>query len=834
MTDKNLNIRVGIDAKNFDRQIQDLQRRLNQMQQTNQTMGQIQNQYGAGSRMGNAASGAFAAFNDQSIRELREKHNLNTTIMERQHRLVERKKKQLEEISKLEGSSGKEDKERLSRLKEEITLLERRTRIRAQENVMVSRAATQMGGSPSDFGMQGSYGPSGMNMGAMGRYRGFRGMGLGQGTSRFLTSFGGPIMAGAGMLAAGLPAFNSIRDEIAEKQRNEAMLGGSALRGSSREMREFASGRGSDAIFYGRERAEAAGILSKEYSNRRSRDVSKGLSNGIVGRTLGGVAAGAAAGAGIGAIFGGAPAIPGAIIGGGLGLLSPLVTDKQTRGAVWNSDEYKKSLMAEAMGRRPGLEEALKAKDPGREIGRQGFMQNVDRNLQLTRMLGGSSIYGNQGDPQSGFLYNQMTGAQKYGNLPVSEQQVIASANQITGAGGTTAAANRMSGTAAAFNRQFNINNAGSLMGTLSSAGMSPEKTEETTKRIFAEAVKIGVDASRMPQEMQRFANAAIKAATSGGGFSEEAIRRVGESTTGTSSVEIAAGLSAQQAYESRGREGSGYRGQLGFGFLNSGKLDSIVGKEAASKIRKDSKLMNRLNQLSPEELQKSPELLAGISSRLGISQEETLGMVRKLNAEKQTYMRPTESLLKEYGELASKYSSEEMKGMEGASALYSKIEDQLASEEGESFTKLGSAQRRARIKSMSTGISGQGAGSENQRYLDRMGSKFGEDLSPMVDIDATLNTQKGGAEELESANRTQGQLATIEQINKNIDSMKVTVDRQQALAELAANLFDKFAKSLAENKDAAANLDELAEALARFVEKSRSNGITSGEPAGG
>src|SRR5690606_5410102 len=97
------------------------------------------------------------------------------------------------------------------------------------------------------------------------------------------------------------------------------------------------------------------------------------------------------------------------------------------------------------------------------------------------------------------------------------------SSQSLIGAGATSEGARSLTGSALQFQRNARLGNAQQVMGQLSGTGMESSKTDQSVIKLMSEAVKLGVNTSTMPQEMQRMVGVTAQLASAGGGFSESA-----------------------------------------------------------------------------------------------------------------------------------------------------------------------------------------------------------------------------------------------------------------------------------------------------------------------
>lgn len=832
---KDIRIRAVLDDSGFDQKIRGIQQKLQQMNRMQQTATTAQTQYGAGSKMSGLSTAFFGDFNKESIGNLREAFNLNSRKLQHEERELKKKQKEMRELQKIDEKMNEAQKSRVKLLKDEIDMIKQKGRVTVEENNKIFQQARAMGSTGTGFKGVGAPPPVSGGVGGVGGPA--RGPGM-------LGRMGGMLrgIGGAALVGGALAGASNIMEDVFTRDRKIALASGTALTGAARELGGFYQGQGSEALFYAQERAAAAQMASKEAGTARMREIlggarsGAGMIGGLAGAAGGatlGAKGGAALGAGIGGLVGGVGALPGAVIGAGLGFVGGglagafggsaiaggLFGGERTRAALFDPEKYSKMVEAGAMGQREQIEAALIARDPTKYFARKSFMGNVDRDVAAQRSLGIDTDAGYYG--AGGFLQTQMGAGLEYGGVRLEDRDVLRSSRQITQAGGSTRAALELSGRAGAFNRQMNIGNTGQLMGALSGAGLSAAATEEATKKLFAEAVRRGVDTSKMPQEMQRFTQAAAQIATAGGGFSGRALTGVGQAMIDTSKVGIQAAATEFQQFQQTAKAGGGYEAQLGFGFFQGGDIFKGVegGQEAAKKIQGDSRFMNLLNQLSAEDLEKDPLLMKGLTEQLGVSEEAILDMMGEKDVYKQTRTKPETEALKKFGAISAGKTEKELLGTQGAGSALLETYIQRAASRGQEFTQQGTARRRAEVGLLARKSIGA-AGPD----MDIARAK----------VEEQLRTQQTQAGELELGARAGGQAELIKAVSDNTKQFADAAKLAANGGEMFARAFEAYNEALTKNGgEANAAIQALAEQLQKMSEAMDDNGYTSTKPSG-
>lgn len=137
--------------------------------------------------------------------------------------------------------------------------------------------------------------------------------------------------------------------------------------------------------------------------------------------------------------------------------------------------------------------------DPLKMAAVNKFSQNYMRDLQSQRMMGLSD----QGYFGAGGFQERMN---KGG---FNEELGLGMAGQIQGAGGSTRAMSGLAQTGLQAQRGFDLTNAGSVLGRISSSAGGDKSSEQIFRKLMEEAIKSGLDKSEFREEQRRFADAA-------------------------------------------------------------------------------------------------------------------------------------------------------------------------------------------------------------------------------------------------------------------------------------------------------------------------------------
>jgi len=542
-------------------------------------------------------------------------------------------------------------------------------------------------------------------------------------------------------------------------------------------------GRGYESAFFAQERAEAMQGAYRQTESQRVMDRVQAL-NPFSGRNFmgmaGGAYAGANIGAGIGAGFGmGFGAIPGAVIGGVVGGAAGLVgassTNERNRLALFDSENYEKMLTSEGMQDFKAREQAIIASDPFKSMGLRFAQSNQGSYLQTQRSLGlsDSGLLGSEDRP-SGFLGQNMAfGGQdpRFGQQTIMRnvQALISSGAQtgdIKGGG--------LAGLAAA-GQQYGISNSSQVLGKISGAGMQQQgTTDDAFYRLMTEAVKSGVNASEMPQELNRFVSVAADLASKGGGFSGSAAELFSAGIGDLSAQGIDAAKGFAEDFMSRSKAGGGIEGQIGYSFLMGDKAKGILGEEAFGAMSKNSKALNALNQLSLQDLERDPALKSSFAKLLNVDEEKLVQLIEEKDVSKQTISESAEEAQKMLG--AQVAGRKDIDTALGETSDYARSIVELGATRGAGFLGLTAQQRRAK----SLGLARTTVGD------DRTAGDF--------DPQSMLETQRGGAFEAMESQKAVGDQAGISNLTKSREGLSGASN----YLELIENSAKKFSENSA------------------------------------
>lgn len=603
---KEIQIRAKIDTTGVDQQLQSLQQKLNQMQRMSGIAAGAQEQYGAGSKMSGLTKSFFGDFNQESIRNLREVFNLNSRKLQNEEREMRKKEQEMRKIEKIDKAMTEGQKQRLKDLKDEIDLIKQKGRATLETQDQIARQAQRMGSDLSGFkGVGGRpeepQGP-GMNLGAMGQYRQYRGMGFGKGTSRAFIGIGGAM--GALGVIGGLGALGTsamdIWQEQAMKRGDIAMAEGAAAGVTSRTALEQQNpNQILQSSAFMQERAKALGIVGEELKTQRGRDIGSSV---ISGR--GALAAAGAHGLGLlGAKAGGAigtfiaPGI-GTAIGAGIGYAGGAalgylgLSGEKTRGALLGTEEYKQQMTAQSLARSQAIEEKLRLANIPKNLAFQAFQQRVPDIMKAETAFGAEAP-----QQQGGFLRSLVQAG-------MTGRTGMGIAEQMQRQGGITSGAGNIADIRQSYLlSQGGLGNAGQLTGAIRglAKGFGEQATENSIKKLFSEAVKFGVNDSKMVEEMRQFSGAAINLAMERGIRVEEAAGMISRSGMAKFSLpNLKAAQTALQMREQAAQEPGSMAFKMGFMATSQGQ-DMFGGLNRMSRLRMASLKPTDISRDNPE-----------------------------------------------------------------------------------------------------------------------------------------------------------------------------------------------------------------------------------------
>lgn len=690
--DKSIKFRAVLDSSGFDQQVKQMQDRLSQIMRQSSVMQTSQSQFGQGSGMSKLTQSFFGDFNKNSVNELREQFNLNVRNMQHQSRDLQTKEREMAKLAKLEETMTSSQRERLKLIKDEITAIREKGRTLVEENNKIGNMARGLGvDNLSQAGFKGTGTAPGPQQGFFGR--------MGGQVSNVLSQMGGgSVLAGIGTVAgriggiglAGMQVAGDYIDYQRTRDRQLARNIGQSVQSANVGFDSIMQKRGFMNSFENPERRAA---LQMAMSEREKAEMLNPLraSGSAIGNMMGYGTAGAIGGS----FFGPAGTAIGAIGGGLYGLGKGLFSGGAKSGyaQMFDKEAYNTAMGAETLGNFRENLTSLKMSNPGKFLGADIFSQKSQSLQQLQRQLNlsdsgimGGAVQGRAGaktvgdSPMSSLgagnyqtVFNEQTGKYEFvetqasvakrqdeinrqnknrqlgfleksmtdssGTMSFSEDRIRNNINQILQAGGSSDfVTQQMGATMAAEYQRGGLTNAAAQLGGISGTGnMSGDATGEQYKKFIAEAMRIGLDSSEFAKESTtaneevRRAMEAISNVYTRSGGAEGAVDVMAAGMLGGSGAQIAGAETAFGIRNQESGQGSGYRGALKYAYMNSQEGQADFGGLPQY-------LKNAFTSYNLENLDKDDPLIKEAADKLGISAEEMVGRVRKLQSSGENY----------------------------------------------------------------------------------------------------------------------------------------------------------------------------------------------------
>jgi hypothetical protein len=312
--------------------------------------------------------------------------------------------------------------------------------------------------------------------------------GFGSGVAGIL---GGPakigIALGSGVVLAGevLEKFNlAERSVLAAQGSSSGTLGSTAS--------NILQGRGLEDMFYASENSQAMKKAQEEISRTKRNDLIK-----MAGLTITALMGALLTASGIGALVG-VPLMSTAGIAASAAIAAGGYATAKSASALGSdvidrlSGEYDARIASQRIAAYEQNLEALKNLDPVKRSVFERYKQEFMPNLAVQRGAGLS-------DEQLNRILSQGT----EGGFTINQTREAIS--NILAAGGSTMSARRNALTVNQLQRNFDLTNAASVIGRLSALTSAPGQSEASVVKILAEAVSIGLDDSNYAAEQRRF-----------------------------------------------------------------------------------------------------------------------------------------------------------------------------------------------------------------------------------------------------------------------------------------------------------------------------------------
>jgi len=805
--DKEIKIRAVLSTDTFDKGIQEIQEKLKRItQQQNQGVG-AQQALGKDSVLGKYAQSAFGDFSKDAQKQLEQMYQTQRREAVNQNISLKGKEAELAKMAKIDGELTKQQRERVELLKKEIDLLKEKQRQTLGVAAETQKAIDKMKPKEDvpDAGGGGAPPPQG-------------GGGLKDHFSKFIKQVGV-----ASIISGALNAAMQTVDDMITRDRKINVNNAASLNIGSREMREQFEGKGSRGMFWLSERQRAMAAANQEQKSVSTMDTVRGWGGtALQGIGLGTMIGTGWTGIGLGTMIGTGwtgigLGVGAGLMGAGTAMKGGLVGDERTRAAMFDREKYK------ALNTREGLEKyeqnlaAEKAKDPRKALAQEYFENNRESLAGMQRQLGLNTDLALTGS--FGVLQNNMTKGAGFGGVNFNQATIEQQIQALASGGAMTEGMRELSGNAAAYNRQFNLNNAGSVMGRLQgNVGGNAAQTDEVYKRLLTEAVRSGVDASTMPRELERMTQMTAELISSGGVNAMGMEDVFGAGLGGFNQKSMQAAASAAEQFRSTAKEAGGWEGQMGMGFLQGGKAQELLrGKQLSAKD------MNYLNQLSYTEMDEQG--FQRVGEYLGIDAGKAKELLRQKDMYKQTRTGAEDvanqalgQFLKSKGQMSPEQLNEALSTGEGAK-LFTEAESQRGAR-GEGFMQKDVATRKAEILAQAR----LSAGIEDITTPQEAEGKVSEQM----------RKQEKRAAYIEEGSQATGDMTRMDALNDQLENLKKAAQNHTKYAEEYNKQFElllEATKKGASSMDAVAN--QLTELERKMREDSAQSGVYSGRPPG-
>jgi hypothetical protein len=583
----------------------------------------------------------------------------------------------------------------------------------------------------------------------------------------------------------------TIEDRIT-RDRKINMNNAASFNMTSREMREQFEGRGSRGMFYMPERARAMRAAAQEQGSQSTMDTVKAFG----GTALQGIGFATAAltgwtGIGLGAGIG--------MMGAGTALKGGVLGDERSRAAMFDRTKFNSIMNKEGMEKYEQNLAAEKAKDPRRVMAQEYFEQNRQNIAQMQKLMGvGDAEY--MGGGGVGLLQRNMKYGNQYGGVNFNQDTIQQQMAALASGGAMTSGIQDLSGAAATYGRQFNLSNSGQTMGKMQgNTGMNSSLTDLAYQRLLTEAVRLGVDASTMPRELEKMTQITAEL-TTGGGVNATGMGDIfGAGVLGYNQKALGAAASATQNFVATGKESGGWEGQMGMGYLQGAAKD-IVGRNLTTKE------MNFLNQTSGAELDEAG--YQRIADQLGVSPDQAKQLMMAKDQYKQGRTGEEDKAYKDLGEFIKGKSPDEIReaisGGAGGKLFTAAqmargqthgdfLQKDQASQMAEIITQANVAAGNTAAMDFGTAadkVAGVKSRKENRAAYVEEGAEATGDMSRMDALNEQL-------ENLKNAARNHTKYA--EEYNKQFELMVTATKAGASAMESVANQLSALEKKMAE-----------------------------------
>lgn len=611
---KEIRFSSSIDTKEFDRAIENMQRKLQQVYQRSDVSRQQLETKANASRAGfgqPVTPQDRVRVDQEERRSRRELDKFIRDQVKENENLSRELNKQLSARKELVRLAEKdvEAKRKLSDLERQINT--NREKMRAGDEAI--RGALQ---ERNIAGFGGYGGVGGAFERAMAAYRGaaaggagFGGRigaaatGFGRGMGQFAAANPLNFIAGAlGATGSAVGIGTDIFSRFSSSERERQTSRGVATSNAASPLVNALNRQAFSEAMFATERATALEKATEEVKREKVRDII-----GLGGKLLG-VGAAAAGGAAAGAAFFGIGAIPGAIGAGAAALYGTGAYDDIMGYATGTRQAGYESRRAELANENF---QSLKNLNPLKQLAAERYQTESLANLPIQRMLG-------LGD--DGIMSALASGAA----AGFTTDQTRSSMAGIISSGGSTRAARGLGTTANLLERNLGLTNATQTIGRLSGLTGSADATNAALTKVLAEAFSLGLDDSEFREEQRKFVDSAVEVITRTGALTPEAqgalTKGLGEFVAGRDLASIQGAKTAFDVVSQTTATTGGARGAIQAAALNR--------DPAFASLNMDEK--NALLGLSEQQILAGGPLVEGILSKTGLSPEELIEKVKR------------------------------------------------------------------------------------------------------------------------------------------------------------------------------------------------------------
>lgn len=659
---KEIKFSAKLDSAEFDRSIEQMQRKLKEIyapadaiRQQQQMAGRMDGM-GLGGNMSKPSQETYMRATQQSRREI------DQMLAVEVKRQAELSKSILERLNTVKALKN-EQRELTKNSAEELAIKEKIARMETNNYRLreIERGRSQAIGQTMD--VRDAMKPQGMQRLATAFQHG--GIGGAATVGMRMVQQLSPVqmagMVGSVLTATGVAA--SIGGELYRSYKqapiNTASSYGSAMTG--------VLGREVNAAYSGKSALEMAFLPEKQRAMQMAREGMSGERWGNIGSLTGsvmryggagvgvgagyGAAAGALAGAGIASLPGaGIGAVGGGIIGGLGGSAYGLYKGVTGEGGGKNSAlaksmfsdthnaEYE-GMMAQEFAEKYGQAlKGLKEQNPYKTAAAEHYDGNYMRHLDTQRSMG----------MQNNEFHGYRLGAINNG---FTDDMAMGASQGILGAGGSSSMA-RGSVLALQAGRQYNQTNAAGVLGQLSNSLGSSESSKQAYVKMLAEGTRIGLDTSTYAEESRKMMEATASVINKSGVTSQNDIDRLVSQMGGFLANKTNQGVeTAKNAFDIYNKTSSEIGGPRGVmrasGFQTSPILSKLDARDRAG-----------LAQIPADQLSEDDPAVQGYARKANVSPKEIINEVLKINKQSFNLTKTTDDAMNKASSIRKELST--------------------------------------------------------------------------------------------------------------------------------------------------------------------------------